>query len=261
MSFLRTILIKLFLLVCMVSAIPFPACAEEPQLIHSDKIPLSLLQKVPQEQQELVKGQILIINEFLGKYANRDNEKAVRRGKDLALYIRGDEGIDFPSPEELSKETDDFAQQFASAVNAGIEKEYASAPPPEIPSPVPVRTCSNSETKKTLIPKDSSKKRLKKGTFYDVLILRKEDLPEKPLEVFGKRTIINLYDRSGDDFYSTSLRYASDFIPCIPYRVRITDRFQFTHFGKDALRNYDSNVNGPGKLSSKVKQIVKKEGW
>jgi hypothetical protein len=45
-----------------------------------------------------------------------------------------------------------------------------------------------------------------------------------------------------------------DAAPCVPYRIRVTNRARYYHKGNLALKNYDKQLGGGGQYHSWIQQ-------
>lgn len=75
-------------------------------------------------------------------------------------------------------------------------------------------------------------------TISDYLFLSPDELPAKYEGQFGQRVRILVY--KFDDPTSPVHDVAKGMgVPCIPFRLRITAKYTYQHYGKEALRNFD----------------------
>lgn len=95
-----------------------------------------------------------------------------------------------------------------------------------------------------------------KRVIYDVLYVPQELVALDSSEVYGANTTV--YGSQGVDGDEVLLRMSLDRVPCIPYRVRLTETHTYIHAGEDAVRNYDSDPFGPGVLHNWVRAHLKK---
>jgi hypothetical protein len=97
----------------------------------------------------------------------------------------------------------------------------------------------------------TSTKKGKKGSqkdgrevIYDLLILpeslaqdpEKSILPPNYSEIFGEGVRVHYYSAKAGDLIS--YHASRQGVSCLPYRLRVTQDFQYTAFGKDALENF-----------------------
>lgn len=95
-----------------------------------------------------------------------------------------------------------------------------------------------------------------KRVIYDVLYVPQELVALDSSEVYGANTTV--YGSPGADGDEVLLRMSLDRVPCIPYRMRLTETHTYIHAGEDAVRNYDTDPFGPGVLHNWVRAHLKK---
>jgi hypothetical protein len=224
----------------------------------------SISDELTPEQEQTHKKISELFQNYQRRYSvtNQRSKPATRRS--ISLYIRGQDGVDFPDPADLRRKHQEFINRAKQDLSPAIAHSFATAKPTKGPRLLPVRTCavSKTEQKRLSRPKRKiAKKKTFQGVQYDVLMVQRQFLPQDYMKAFGKRVTVKVYDRDEKSFFTTALKYSSTHIPCLPYRVRITDQSQYIHFGKDALLNYDQGVEGKGKLTSEVQNLITLEGW
>ncbi|MCB0336780.1 MAG: hypothetical protein KDD62_10765 [Bdellovibrionales bacterium] len=168
-------------------------------------------------------------------------------------HIKGNHGIPFASKEQIDAANKKIIQEnmpdvakFAEQHLAAMVKQKEKA----MQTVEPVPLCKTTATHKTQGGELGSDP---KGTIIsDILILPDDTLAEMdPLELFGRK--IQVLMMTPDNKALPSQLAHSLGINCLPGRVRITKEFLYTHYGKDALRNYDKNPNGPGILDERLR--------
>ena len=77
------------------------------------------------------------------------------------------------------------------------------------------------------------------------LIFVRENHPAAKLETeYGQRALMNTV---GEEYGSQGAYLAIGMkVKCLPFRMRLTDRARYIHFGSDAFKNFDNNPDGPG---------------
>ena len=79
-------------------------------------------------------------------------------------------------------------------------------------------------------------------------------MPVDPMEVFGSKVEVYTYGpKSGD---GVNIRMTVDAVPCVPYRIRVTNHARYYHKGNLALKNYDKQPGGGGQYHPWVQQKV-----
>ena len=135
-------------------------------------------------------------------------------------------------------------ERSAQARKAGYTKLLT---PPELQS------CAKGETVKqknsTPFPSDSSRIR------FDILYL-KSDAREivDPRSSFGEKITTHVYTTNKADLLS--LKATHHGAPCLPFRIRVTDKFVYFHMGADALRNFDRHPDGKGVVTDEIKPLL-----
>ena len=94
-----------------------------------------------------------------------------------------------------------------------------------------------------------------KTVLFDMLFLRKDQIPLDPDEVFGVSTIVQPY--STDQPNGPSFATVGVGVTCLPTRMRATKAFVYRDEGANALKNYDENPHGKGKVHPKMEALVK----
>ncbi len=156
----------------------------------------------------------------------------------IASHIKLNEGIPFPPVDSIVWDPDP----------PGLKELRESDPPP---APIPVATpyqrpgrCERHYTARTLMYSNVTE--AKDKPLYDKLYLAEDMIPLDPAEVYGARARLYSYGpTSGEGVY---LRMESDRVPCVPYRVRMTNAARYEDFGMNALRNYSKDQSGHGVL-------------
>ena len=172
-------------------------------------------------------------------FASTTEGRSPRDNAGPKSHIRGTEGIPFPDPSEI--------------VLRPVPTSAEPSPTPEPPwSPAPYtapRKCEQNETKRVLFKeKESEEKEHRK----DLLFVPEELVPDDYDEVFGAGVEVVPYTFPLTP--PTLLRMELHSVPCVPYRTRMTNVAEYTDFGIHALKIYDGNPAGAGKLHPIIKQ-------
>lgn len=164
----------------------------------------------------------------------------------IAAHFRGEDGIDFPSEDEMVKIPQPTDEDINKAV-AEYQKISADYLPQAF-NPPKLGRCEEDNTEKEDLGYSGSDE---KEVVFDMLFIAPEDMPKDPDEAFGKETSVRVFDLEGDPDYAISI--LSMGVDCLPYRIRSTNKFKFTHKGEMALRNYDRDSHGSGFLFAALK--------
>lgn len=77
---------------------------------------------------------------------------------------------------------------------------------------------------------------------FDMLILRKAEVPSDTKSIFGSETVVIGFDESTPNATWIPLH---DFkVECLPYRLRVLGNRTETYYGRDALKNFDKVKKG-----------------
>ena len=162
-------------------------------------------------------------------------------GDSPVSYALGKEGIPFPPVDQI----------------------VLKPPPTPLPGPTPTQApvwspepykppsrCQRDETKREPLvnPLSLSETEILK----DTLFLEKSLVPLEPEEAFGKTPFLAQYEVPYDAASLTRMRIYA--VPCVPYRIRETNAARYFDTGLNALKNYDSDPKGRGKLSLVIQQ-------
>lgn len=146
--------------------------------------------------------------------------------------ITGNEGIPFPSPEQVVLEPSPTPVVVATFTPIPTATPYQRA-----------ERCPRSETiKKQHSPNNGDNKIL-----LDKLFLHEDLIPLDSDEVYGAGVSLYPYGPgAGEGQYILQEMYN---VPCLPFRMRVTSWGQYEHMGDDALKNYgDQQGRGIPKL-------------
>lgn len=156
-------------------------------------------------------------------------------------HIAGKDGIPFPKPEEVIFEP-----------SPTLPPSTAATPTPApVWSPPPYARpgkCEKNETVRVEVRPEIPEKSI----LLDQIYVSEDLVPLDPQEVFGLRS--DLIPYGPHEERGTFLRMKIDNVPCLPYRIRITERAQYYDSGINALKNYDSDPAGKGKLHTFIEQ-------
>lgn len=160
----------------------------------------------------------------------------------IASHIKLHEGISFPPVDSIVWDPDP----------PGLKELRESSPPA---APIPIATpyqrpsrCERHYTTRTVMYPDAVEEKDK--PLFDKLYLAEDMIPLDPAEVYGGRARLYSYGpTSGEGVY---IRMESDRVPCVPYRVRMTNTARYEDFGLNALKNYTKDQSGQGTFDAWV---------
>ena len=182
-------------------------------------------------------------------------ERVVRqRVADIAQGIapqRSQEGTK-PSRLILSHQLDERGLTFPKAEEVVYEPRPTPTPAPVSDARTAVVRPYSYERHPTKCERNSTVSKPRGGNgdpkrvFYDVLYLPEDLIPTDPTEVFGIQTDLRPY--GGNSGEGVHVLMEVDDVPCVPYRVRITQTTKYIDTGRNALKNYDKNPAGEGEF-------------
>jgi hypothetical protein len=155
-------------------------------------------------------------------------------------HVRATGGVPFPKLEEVVLEPQPtIAIPASKGMSENIQERPFKKPP----------RCESPEVKREEWPLDDDKEERIVG---DVLYIAEELMPVDSMEVFGSKVEVYTYGpKSGD---GVNIRMTLDAAPCVPYRIRVTNRARYYHKGNLALKNYDKQPGGGGQYHSWIQQ-------
>ena len=180
--------------------------------------------------------------------ATLGSENDVLSNAKVIGHLRGKEGIPIkPFPKE--KAVEHIVKKMVEQANGRklfkqkIEEETKKLVKDIKLNPLPA--CSKDQTIQKELKVPASQKPASPVLVSDVLFISKETLPPLSKEFFfGENINIVTYDPEKPNVEAYAARYLD--INCLPTRRRLTNKFNFTHQGRDALRNYDQDLHGKG---------------
>jgi hypothetical protein len=177
-----------------------------------------------------------------------DEEAATVRP--IVLHLRSTQGVPFPKPEEIPPVlhiTKEQEQEIIDLHMQGVERiKEMHQSVPDLPK------CSeNKTTREETGMKDAKGD---KTILFDMLFIAKRDLPLDTDEVFGKDTIIHPYDAETPNALAFSAVGVG--VTCLPTRMRATKAYVYRDEGANALKNFDENPHGKGKVHPKMEALI-----
>lgn len=199
------------------------------------------------------------------EYDSRPKQKSdtyidrVHQERPVLKHYRGKYGMAFPTEEEVVSSF----HYDVDAIKRQIEDSYKGAE--EYVKQLAVGAypnCDVSDTTKTKMPPSAAQDFPDPDVvIVDMLFINKHDIPINYQEMWGKRVVVRPLEAGKTEMAMPYLKSLG--MTCLPFRVRVTPKFQFVHQGFDALKNYEANPTGKGKLDPqlkfKKKQIKERE--
>lgn len=147
-------------------------------------------------------------------------------------HTAGKEGIPFPKPEDV------LLKPIPTA-------DILTPTPEPVSTPEPYRKpgrCEKSETRREVFEPGAGESQL----LYDILFVSEDLVPLEPDEVFGAKVELNPYGPNSSK--ASEIRMEIYNVPCLPYRIRMTNVAYYYDSGLHALKNYSKNQAGRGEL-------------
>jgi hypothetical protein len=231
------------LLVTSLAVLSTPTGAEQPKPAPIPTAPPSTITPPPHFHDFLSS-----VEEIEAKCAWFRNSRQLRlRGTPGAFvaHIRGKEGIPFPKTEEVLLPSE--------ADIAPTSPALPTLPPPPSPTPYqPPVTCRGSSTTRVQHdpPIDDSPSE-KEVILFDYVFIPRHLIPSDSAEALGINADLLPYDSpiSKDQLGVME----SNYVRCLPYRVRFTTKAKYLDMGDNVFRNYDKDLKGRGELSRLMK--------
>jgi hypothetical protein len=156
-------------------------------------------------------------------------------------HVRSSEGVPFPNPEEV----------------------VLPPPPPLPPLPTSIMVAEPAQPEYKRPPRCEGDQNICEALSFeygpseevvvsDVIYLPEDLMPVDPMEVFGSKANTFTYGpKSGD---GVNIRMYYDAVPCVPYRIRFTNKAKYVDRGNFALKNYDKQPSGRGQYHTWMQQ-------
>ena len=156
-------------------------------------------------------------------------------------HVRGKDGVEFPPTEEV--------------ILKPLPTPTAGPAPTELPvwSPEPYTRpsrCQTNQTKRVVWNEKASEP--ENEVLNDILFVEKGLIPLDPEESFGKTPRLMPYETPLSKGSLISMEIYA--VPCVPYRVRMSNVAYYYDQGHNALKNYDGDPKGKGKLSDIIQR-------
>ena len=156
-------------------------------------------------------------------------------------HVRGKDGVEFPPTEEV--------------ILKPLPTPTAGPAPTELPvwSPEPYTRpsrCQTNETKRVVWNEKASEP--ENEVLSDILFVEKGIVPLDPEGSFGKTPRLMPYETPLSKGSLISMEIYA--VPCVPYRVRMSNVAYYYDQGHNALKNYDGDPKGKGKLSDIIQR-------
>ena len=164
----------------------------------------------------------------------------------IVKHYRGSKGIDLPTKEVMSKLLtipDGVREQLEAEIKKQIEAEMNRHFP--ILS-LPRCTASRTEMKDLGGETVEMSKEAQQDVVADYLYLNSNDVPASIPEAFGREVVVYEFENGAEDPVGELIHEYK--INCVPFRVTLTGRWIVVREGLDALKNFDKNALGKGKL-------------
>lgn len=156
-------------------------------------------------------------------------------------HVRGKDGVEFPPTEEV--------------ILKPLPTPTAGPAPTELPvwSPEPYTRpsrCQTNQTKRVVWNEKASEP--ENEVLNDILFVEKGLIPLDPEESFGNTPRLMPYETPLSKGSLINMEIYA--VPCVPYRVRMSNVAYYYDQGHNALKNYDGDPKGKGKLSDIIQR-------
>jgi hypothetical protein len=153
----------------------------------------------------------------------------------------GKDGVPFPAAEDI----------VLKPLPTPTIGPTPTEPPVWSPEPYPAPgRCQANETKREVWNDNTSEP--ENRVLKDTLFVDKAIVPLEPEEAFGKSAYLVPYTMPIDSGTLMTMEIYS--VPCVPYRIRMTNVAKYYDRGLNALRNYDGDARGRGKMAPIIQQ-------
>jgi len=157
-------------------------------------------------------------------------------------HVRGKDGVPFPKPEEVIVPTPppQPAIVMTNTMAENISSVGYTKPP----------RCDRPDSRREDAFLDDGSK--DETTIGEILYLPEDLMPVDPMEVFGSKVQTFPYGlKSGE---AVNIRMTLDKVPCVPYRIRVTNRARYYDSGDYALKNFERQPAGRGHYHAWIQQ-------
>jgi hypothetical protein len=161
------------------------------------------------------------------------------------VIVKG--GVPFPESSQIVLEP----EPTLAPLPTPDMREYEASRDLQDYSPYRPPRCEQSVTKVQSLVSNASKQR-SKVVYYDTLYLPEDMVPIDVSEVFGQETKLVVYGAGKGEAPYLHMKLKG--VPCLPFRLRITDEIQYLDYGQNAYKNYDADPAGQGTVHSWVKK-------
>ncbi|MEZ4752701.1 MAG: hypothetical protein R3A13_00045 [Bdellovibrionota bacterium] len=184
-------------------------------------------------------------------YPSPDPNAIYKLSPSVKKHLRFNKGIVIPPENELK--TANFAKILKDIkVDPNLDLDSISPPLRDLTDDLKniprILPCIGSSTKVADVARFTKGKA--DGGSFDWLFLRASAPEQDYSKIFGKSVaVLRVSDSKAT---GETLTAASLSVNCLPTRFRGTKTHLYKHEGLDAIKNYDGNLNGSGKLHNEV---------
>jgi len=156
-------------------------------------------------------------------------------------HVRASDGVPFPEPEEV----------------------ILPPPPPLPPLPTSEMVAYPPQPEYKRPPRCEGDQNIREALGFeygpseevlvsDVIYLPEDLMPVDTIEVLGSKASTHTYGPNSGD--GVNIRMYYDAVPCVPYRIRYTNKAKYVDRGNFALKNYDKQPSGRGQYHTWMQQ-------
>jgi hypothetical protein len=165
--------------------------------------------------------------------------------------FHGTEGTAIQLPQKvdaISPQSMKVASNFAVSQYQRSGKEYSES----ISKALPLARCQSAKTDR--VSSGIQNPPNPKEVVVDMLFIDANKMPLDPDEAFGRNTTVIPYHAKEQAGIEAAIRALG--VNCLPTRLRATQTYRIRHEGEPAVRNYEGNPHGHGKLHPSMKDRV-----
>lgn len=216
-----------------------------------DKVPPHYKEARREMDQMLEKIRVVVDRKVAEVKSKRDKIPA-NLPNSIFKHYRGQGGIALPTQQDIAASPIVSLvrqDEMQKAIETDVTTDYKKSQPGR----AIIRECTaeDESTREHGGIKVESGKEDYKGNLVDTLYVMPEDLKGIDLDAkpFGEKTQVF---ELGDGSDAISLHLQNMGVACVPYRVRVSRASHHRDYGLNALRNFDKNPEGRGKMSDNV---------
>ena len=156
-------------------------------------------------------------------------------------HVRSSDGVAFPKPEEVVLPPPPPLPPLPTSIMVENPPQPTYRRPPR---------CEGDQNIRESFPFDAGVS--EEIVVSDVVYLPEDLMPVDSIEVLGSKANPFPYGPNSGEGVYTRMYY--DVVPCVPYRIRVTNKAKYVDRGNFALKNYDKQPSGRGQYHAWMQQ-------